>query len=454
MGEPINNFSDLPPGATVLHAPTFSDIPPGAQILYAPTASQSGNLSLGKTEMKPDSWGSQLLRSLLSALPATGMMAGSAIGATAGPEGSVLGAGIGGMGGEAARQLAARGIYGTGPDTSGQAASGIATQGEVGMGSELGGIALQKLAPILKNSATKQMTDVLHPAKIINKAKAQEVAPGLVDRRVMASSRQGMEQRLADETAQAGQAVQAVENPIIAAERAGAPKQIEASKIKDSLLKLRASTAIPGTGGAVTGNDALAGAIDQQISKLDSLVQNQGGLLSTESAVGLRRILDNQVTAASKGAYVLDDASSAMTEARKEFANAIRRQLSEAHPDLAKVNAEYHFWRTALDVMHDTNVRKLGQTGLLPSLSTFVKSVGGGALYGYASHDPINAFLVTTALNGIGKAAETPAWNTVAAVTKGRIADALAAGNLPEAIKLIPRIASAPETQAHKESGQ
>lgn len=425
----------------------YSDIAvPLTQVDPYASLAQSGNVSLGKTEIKGDSPMQQLKRRFLSLFPAAGMFLGGAVSAPLGPEAVPLGAAVGGGAGEAARQLLEGGA-----DTSQQAAKDIVTQMEVGAASELGGKAIEELSPILRNSAEKQMTDVLAPTKVVNKLKAQEVAPGLVKRKVTAGTRQGMESRLADETEAAGQEVGEAEENILSRQSAnpltaGSPDQrVSADDLMKSLQAYRSEMAVPGTGGRVTGNDAGASAIDAQIDKLNQLVQNQGNKLSPESVIGLRRALDKQVVASSKGAYVADEGVAAMTDAKRYFANAIRRELSQSYPDLAKVNAEYHFWRTALDVMHDTNVRKLGQSGVVGQMKNLAKSAAAGGIAGHYL-GATGGTEAALAMQALSQATQTTAWRTVAASTKGAIADALVNANFQKAMTLIGEIAGSEST--------
>jgi hypothetical protein len=154
--------------------------------------------------------------------------------------------------------------------------------------------------------------------------------------------------------------------------------------------------------------------------------------------VKARRILDAGVSEAKgyQGAQ-LSDAS--MAAIRKETANSIRSELGKASPDLAAVNAKYHFWNTLSDVMEATIQRKTGQaqTGLLPTTETAAAGAAGathglGAGAGYAG-----------AIYALGKLTRSTAWRTISAASKSSIADALANGDFEGFGKIIGAIPAA-----------
>src|SRR4029077_8042672 len=87
--------------------------------------------------------------------------------------------------------------------------------------------------------------------------------------------------------------------------------------------------------------------------------------LSNQDVVKARRILDDAV--AEVGGYQgrpLSDTS--LANIRKATANSFREELGSTSPDLAAVNAKFHFWNTLNDVMEQTIQRKTGQVNALP----------------------------------------------------------------------------------------
>lgn len=155
----------------------------------AQSASQSGSLSLGKTEMKGDSFGSKALRTILSLLPAAGMTTGAVVGSAGGPAGEIGGGALGGAAGESARQLAAKVIYGGGPQTSTDAAKEVGVQGLVGAGSAALGLGAKAIAPSIAEGAL----GVSRPARTFGKTPGKAIldeTSGIRPGKVMESANQ------------------------------------------------------------------------------------------------------------------------------------------------------------------------------------------------------------------------------------------------------------------------
>ena len=121
-----------------------------------------------------------------------------------------------------------------------------------------------------------------------------------------------------------------------------------------------------------------------------------------------------------------------MANIRKATANSIRSELSNASPDLATVNAKYHFWNTLNDVLDATIQRKTGQVNALPKVETVVAGAGGLARSGLSG-----AVGYAAAAKVLGAAFRSTGWRTLSAATKGAIADALANGKFDTVTKLV-----------------
>jgi len=366
------------------------------------------------------------------------MTVGGIAAAPLGPLAVPLGAYVGGAGGEAARQLLSPDV----PPTAAERASSIATQGLVGAASEIIPPALGKLVAPLKASAIRSYQSALSPTTLVNKSKAAKVIPGLIERNVISGSSKGLEKRLASETAKAEVVRGGVEKGMIAAEAAGKPKNIDSEALLVSLNKYRDKMLVPGTRPIIVGNQPGLSAIDAQINKLAELTATQGRYLSKESAIGLLRILDESVVSSKQGAYVgADMAQKSIAKAERHFANALRRELAAKEPEFAKVNAEFSFWKNGLDVIKATNKRRMGQSGVVGRvLGVGGLGSGGGALAYALGGSYRESAGVAVVLGALARVMQTTAWKTTSAVTKDGIADALSAGNMPAAMKLIGRI--------------
>jgi hypothetical protein len=171
--------------------------------------------------------------------------------------------------------------------------------------------------------------------------------------------------------------------------------------------------------------------VDNAIDAVSDQLKQIGSDISLQDAVKARRILDSAV--AEVGGYQgkpLSDTS--LANVRKEAANSIRSELGQASPDLAAVNAKFHFWNSLSDVLDATIQRKTGQVGALPKVETIVAGAGGLAEGGLSA-----AAGYAGAVNLLGKAIRSTGWRTLSAATKSSIADALTSGDFDTAIGLL-----------------
>jgi hypothetical protein len=160
-------------------------------------------------------------------------------------------------------------------------------------------------------------------------------------------------------------------------------------------------------------------------------MQQLGSTIPLQDAVKARRILDNAVSEAKgyQGAQ-LSDAS--MAAIRKEAANSLRSELGQASPDLAALNAKFHFWNSLSDVMDATIQRKTGQVNAFPKLKA---GIAGAA--GFIHGGPVGAAATSAAFAALDGAIHSTAWNTVSAATKLNLADALAAGKVDSVVGIL-----------------
>jgi hypothetical protein len=89
------------------------------------------------------------------------------------------------------------------------------------------------------------------------------------------------------------------------------------------------------------------------------IVRAHGRSVDFDSLLNLRRILDRSV-ADVKG-FQLDPSMKSLELAQREGANAIRRELAQQFPSLARMMKEFSFWKSTEDLMTATGIRKIGQ---------------------------------------------------------------------------------------------
>jgi hypothetical protein len=156
-----------------------------------------------------------------------------------------------------------------------------------------------------------------------------------------------------------------------------------------------------------------------------------GGLqIPVDKVRQLRQYFDG--IAAKAGRYTGKDlADASASEAHGLAADAIRENLASDHPDIAALNKEYSFWKGADQVVGDTIQRRQGQ------------SVGLGRMlargFGFAKGGVLGA----EGMDLLTQAVRSPAWGTVSAVLKDRLADAIASGNGTTAQFYVQKIGKA-----------
>jgi len=277
--------------------------------------------------------------------------------------------------------------------------------------------------------AAKNYQQVLNPTKVTTKFQTQKLVPQLLEERPKAFTRQGLADKAAAQADAAGQQIEdAVSN---------LSGSMETQPVIDGLENLRQKYQVNG----VSLRPEVDGAINTLQDQLRAMSQpgdlpdgTQGpgeATISYQDVVKARRILDDAV--AEVGGYQgrpLSDTS--MANIRKATANSIREELSKASPDLAAVNAKFHFWDTLSDVLEQTIQRKTGQVNAFPKLESAVAAAGGLAKGGLSTGLAYGA-----AMKVLGATIRSTGWNTLSAATKASIADALASGQFAQVNKLL-----------------
>ena len=292
-------------------------------------------------------------------------------------------------------------------------------------GGERAGQAVADVAPrvgnVLKSSAVKNYQDVLNPTRIDTKYQTQKIMPKLLEERPVAMTRQGLANKAAGQAEAAGQQVERAVS--------GLQGSMKTQPVIDGLENLRQKHQVNGVSLRPEVNSAID-ALQDQLRNMSEPGQVPGGAqgpgegsLSYQDTVKARRILDDAV--AEVGGYQgrpLSDTS--MANIRKATANSFREELGKASPDLAAVNAKFHFWNTLSDVLDATNQRKVGQVNAFPKVETVIAGAGGLARGGLST-----GIAYAAAMRALGSAFRSTGWRTLSAATKMSIADSLASGN-------------------------
>lgn len=263
----------------------------------------------------------------------------------------------------------------------------------------------------LKESAIKQYTQALAPTKEVFKKQAQKVVPGLLERGVTAFTRTGLAQKFESNLYKAGEAIENVLSTI--------PEwtKIKTSPIIEALDKKAEEFIVKGTKVVAEPEKIVA------IDKLKDVVNSLGEKVNFESIRSLRQIWDNTV-AKSKG-FIKDEVSSFGIEAKRSASNAIRYELGKDFPDLAKVNAEFTFWKRSKEILDETIERTTPQTTPLSQRLMQTAGVTGGFV-----RSGLEVALLTGELfKTLVRITQSTGWKTVSAVLKNNLANALVDGN-------------------------
>ena len=318
----------------------------------------------------------------------------------------------------------------TGAVAAEAAVPAVAAVGPMALRKGLGAVA-PKVSSALESSAAANYEDVLNPTKITTKYQTQKIMPQLLQERPIAMTREGLAEKAAGQADVAGQQIEQ--------QVSGLQGNMKTQPVINGLENLRQKYQVNG----VSLRPEVDGAIDTLQDQLRSMSQPgevPGGAegpgeasISYQDVVKARRILDDAV--AEVGGYQgkpLSDTS--LANIRKATANSFREELGNASPDLAAVNAKFHFWNTLGDVLDQTIQRKTGQVNALPKMETVIAGAGGLAKSGLTGAVGYGA-----AMNALGKAIRSTGWRTVSAATKAGIADALANGKFDKVGPLLDR---------------
>lgn len=285
----------------------------------------------------------------------------------------------------------------------------------------------------LRTNAENQYGRVLKPTTNANKLRTAEVVPDLIDQGIMAPTLKDLQSRAQGEISRVGQAIGD------AWQNLPAGTATEFQPIYDRLQgEIDKTHSVPDSSGKLIPKGPEAERAIGNITKLQQTLTDvsetdpQTGklMLPVDKARNLRQYFDD--VAQKAGRYDGQNlATQSTAEAHGIAADSIRNELGKDHPDIAALNKEYSFWKDVNQVTTDTLLRKQGQA---PSLGARAAQVAG-----FAKGGPLGA----AAMKALADATSSPAWGTVAAVLKDRLADAIAKGNTGPAEFYVSKIAAA-----------
>lgn len=289
----------------------------------------------------------------------------------------------------------------------------------VGLAAESPSIAARTSAgtsKILKEAARKDIQKALAPTTKENKAKALKLADEILTRpfsETISLTQKGLEAKSQLRKEIAGEAIDAF------GELKG---NISPKKVVDALEEMKAPYVVEGK---VIDPQAI-----QRIEGVQEIFNQYGDSISKEGLRQIRRTFDKQI-AESKG-FFKEFNEGNILNIKKTAANEIRDILSQAEPDLAKLNKQYTFWSNLNSVISETNQRTAPQRGLIGPVAAIAGATTGTGLGGMVG----NAII----FKAVADTTRSTGWKMTSARVKNNLAKALAANDEQGIIKALSEV--------------
>lgn len=310
----------------------------------------------------------------------------------------------------------------------------------------------------LLGPAKKKIERVFAPTTGEAKAAVRKkLVPGMLERRVVATSREGLEQK-------AHESAQKLTQKLEEAEALVGHEKVNIGRMLEKLDELESEQFIKGAKDA-SGNPVIleqfrpaANAIRKLKATLNSIhsdaVLSKNGKILTqmiprETMRHVRQQLDEVVDAF--GGHSVFPQHNMQKAATVKSVNTLRDMLNQDQPDIAKINKELSFWLNARDTMRETNTRLAGQGTRTPfSLLETSAGTGGFVAGAVGTGNPF----VNMAIGIITPRLWTStAFRTVNASLRAQLADAIASKNSERVTLAASRIAAAIKASEQKNEG-
>lgn len=278
----------------------------------------------------------------------------------------------------------------------------------------------------LESSANKQYSSALNATTKGNKLRSAQVTPELINRGVTGSVK-SIAQQSAEKLGEVGQQLSDAYDNLPAG--TSIPLKDVQNKIASAA---EGAFTVPTAGGPLSASPVAdagmnhAAQINERLLAASDVDPKTGArVIPVETARRLRQYYDEVAQQAGRydGKALADQTTAA---AHGMAADAIRAELANNFPDIAKINKEYSFWKDVNRVTTDTLTRRQGQAS--SPLSTMIARGAGEAVGGTVGGVP-GAIAGGFIGNSLQKLFNSGAWKTTTAVLKDRLADAIASGN-------------------------
>lgn len=220
--------------------------------------------------------------------------------------------------------------------------------------------------------------------------------------------------------------------------------KIDVKPIIDQIEKAKEDFTIQGAKGQVVVDKAAVKNLTDFQKTIKSL--SSKGLISKESLTELKSLWQKKV--AKSGTYYGKTlAEGSQIDMLSTAEKAIRRQLDSQFPEVAKINAEYKFWKDAQKVINDSIQRKKGQTGVVRRGLSGIVGIGLGSSGGF-----LGSTAGLLAMELLQEAMHSARWKTISSIVKDRIANALVNQRVGQ-LNLILRQVGVPVSRLNLSSG-
>ena len=288
---------------------------------------------------------------------------------------------------------------------------------------------------VVRDSAERSMAQSLGATTNEAKARAAELAPEMLERGVGGTQR-GMFRRSQGEVGRLGQLIGAE-----VSEQAQRGATVKTARFLEDMKAAR----LEGTQGGEAGIDGAIYGTETILAKLEGLeafAASQGDRIPIRHAQAIKKRWDDIVS--QSGLYGRHADANPTDRAAawviREGANSMRKLISEKSPTLAKLNAEFSFWKGLEDVSAATALRTQAQG---PSMTQTLTG-GFGAIVGASSGNVIEGFLGGAGIAALSSLLRSSYFRSRAAgPLKVRLADALSSGDQGRVLQAIARFSAA-----------
>ena len=313
-----------------------------------------------------------------------------------------------------------------------------------------------KAAGPIRESAIAQYERVLAPSGKRAKAVAEKVAPQMLDKSVTATTKKGLQRKVQGELQKATEALDSQWDQIDAAgtnlDAGSILQRISDRALQDHTLEVKPGQRLPLSPDAANALKFSEGL--QEVLALAGETDPASGafVIPASRARSIRQYWDSM--AADAGRYAgADLANLSKARAYGLAADEIRAELASSTPSLANINKSYSLWKNASDLIESAVSREVGKAKGLGTKMVEAAATGAGLVKGGIP----GAIASRATMSALESVIASPAWNTVSAVLKNKLANALARGNsasVESTLKSIQAATVGGQSQTDKEKAQ